>query len=179
MDEKSFWKLIDRSRQEGRGDVWQQAAVLTDWLAGMDAEEILSFQRHFNALARKAYRADLWDAAYIVNEGCSEDAFADFLGWLIAQGEAIFDAVLDNPDTLGDVFHNFVEPGGTADCEDILFAASRAYRRRTQGQEMPENQLDNKPLQLHGSHFTPEEMQKRFPKLCRRYNGGLPEDPRI
>jgi hypothetical protein len=179
MDENSFWKLIDRSRQEEMGNVWQQAALLSDWLAELDPEEILSFQRHFNAQTRKAYRADLWDAAYIVNEGCSDDAFADFLAWLIAQGKEVFDAVLANPDVLGDVFRDVVEPGETADCEDMLFAPARAYRRRTRGQDFPEDQLDSEPLQLQGSHLSPEEMQKKFPKLCQRYHGELPENPRI
>jgi hypothetical protein len=179
VDEKKFWELIDRSREAGGGDVWQQAALLTTWLAEIDPQEILSFQRHFNVQTRKAYRADLWDAAVIVNEGGSDDGFADFLGWLVAQGKEVCDAVLANPDTLGDVFHARVEPGGTADCEDMLFAASRAYQRRMQGQEMPEDPRDTEPLRLQGSRLTPEEMKQRFPKLCRRYHGEDPEDPRI
>lgn len=179
MDETRFWELIDRSRQEGEGDVWQQAALLTSWLAEIDPEEIVSFQRHFDAQMGKAYRADLWDAAYIVNEGCSDDGFADFRGWVIAQGKEVFDALLANPDILADVTHDRVEPGGTADCEDMLYAASRAYRRRTGGQDMPQDELNNEPLQLQGSHLTPEEMKKRFPNLCRRYQGEAPEDPRI
>jgi hypothetical protein len=93
VDENSFWELIDRSRQEGGGNVWEQAARLTALLAGLDPEEIVSFDRHFDAKMVTAYRADLWAAAYIVNQGCVDDAFTDFRAWRIGQGKEVFDAV--------------------------------------------------------------------------------------
>ncbi len=167
MDENEFWQLIDRSRRESGGDVWDQAALLTDALAEWDPEEIVSFDRHFAGQMRKAYRADLWAAAYIVNQGCSDDAFADFRAWLIGQGKQVFEAVLADPERLGDL----VEPGETADCEDMLFAGSRAYRRRTGGQDVPEDAGEHAPVKLQGSHLTPEQRQERFPNLWRRYLG--------
>ena len=48
----------------------------------------------------RAYRQELWGAAYLINGGCSDDGFVYFLGWLIAQGRDVYQAALPDPDSL-------------------------------------------------------------------------------
>ena len=51
----------------------------------------------------KAYRADLWDVAYAINGGCSDDGFVYFRWWLVMQGEDILEAALENPESLAEI----------------------------------------------------------------------------
>ena len=50
-----------------------------------------------------AYQYGLWNAASIMCNGCSDDGFIDFRGWLIAQGRDIYFGALKDPDSLADV----------------------------------------------------------------------------
>ena len=45
---------------------------------------------------QKSYLSSLWAAAYILMDGCSDDTFDYFRGWLIAQGKETFEKVLDD-----------------------------------------------------------------------------------
>jgi hypothetical protein len=160
MDETRFWELIERGRQQSGGDVWHQAALLTDSLAQLEPEEILSFDQQAGTQMGKAYRADIWAAVYLVYDGCSEDGFEAFLGWLLAQGKEVFTAVLANPGCLGDLLPPEDVPG----CEDMLFVTARAYRRRTGGQEIPEYHEDHDFLEKT------KELREQVQDLVRRHS---------
>ena len=83
-----------------------------------------------------AYRWDLWAAAFVINGGASEDGFEYFRGWLIAQGEGLYQIALRYPDNLAD----YVEPDfDQAKCEELLYVAQKAYEDKT-GTKMPEQQ---------------------------------------
>ncbi|MGE3909318.1 MAG: DUF4240 domain-containing protein, partial [Chloroflexota bacterium] len=130
MDVSHFWQLIEESRENAGGDIGEQSAELTDLLAELPPEEILAFDRQFRVLMAEAYRWDLWGAAYVINGGCSDDAFEYFRGWLIAQGERVYREALADPESLVDR----AEPD--VDGESMLYAAADAYQVET-GQEPP------------------------------------------
>jgi hypothetical protein len=61
------------------------------------------------AVHAESFRADLWDAAMVINQWesndkffCSEDTFFGFRGWLVAQGHQVYDAAIADPDSLAD-----------------------------------------------------------------------------
>lgn len=84
MDVATFWRLIETSHTEARGDIEQQIARLTAAVAALEPDEIVAFDRLFRAQMNRAYRWDLWAAASIINGGCSDDGFEYFRAWLIA-----------------------------------------------------------------------------------------------
>ncbi len=90
MDKAIFWKIIDASRKQGRGDLAAQLEVLRSRLEQLDPDEIVQFGRIFEEYHTKAYTWDLWVAAYLIGGGCSDDGFLDFRGWLISKGEKVF-----------------------------------------------------------------------------------------
>ena len=107
MNEGQFWQIIAESRAQSDGECKTQAQALLRLLKRLPGDEIIAFELLFNALRRRAYRWNLWGAAYIINGGASDDGFEYFRWWLIGQGERIYEAALRDPDTLADS----VEPG--------------------------------------------------------------------
>jgi hypothetical protein len=87
MDEAQFWKLIEEARQEADGECDTQAEILIQKLLAYKPEELIAFDDIMFDLRIKAYRGDLWGAAYLINGGCSDDGFEYFRCWLIGQGE--------------------------------------------------------------------------------------------
>ncbi len=102
----------------------------------LDPEAVLDFARHFEARYQRAYRWDLWGAAWVLLDGCSDDAFDFFRCWLIGQGREVFEGALHDPDALADLLDDFDEEID-GDGEDLGYAADEAYEQLT-GLVMPD-----------------------------------------
>src|SRR6266702_1273798 len=134
MDRDEFWTLIEAARAAGGDDCRQQTAHLVAALQQRSVDDILAFDRILYELMAESYRWDLWGAAYVINGGCSDDGFDYFRGWLIAQGEQVFAAALQDPDSLATELpdsHDY-----DAECETLLYVEKDAYVERA-GAEMP------------------------------------------
>src|SRR5690349_12557423 len=104
MNTDIFWKLIeDAQRKDTDGWIKLDHNALIDELIPLSTDEIQDFGRIFYRMKAKAYRADLWDAVYLVACGCGDNAFDDFKNWLIVQGQEIYDKALSDPDNLADI----------------------------------------------------------------------------
>ena len=71
MDETEFWQLVDSTRETAEGDPEEQADLLVERLVQLDPESVLDFARHFESRYNRAYRWDLWGAAWVLLDGAS------------------------------------------------------------------------------------------------------------
>jgi len=158
MNREDFWKIIERS---AGGD--DQAAELQRILSEMPAEAIRSFVVHWGELMNEAYRRDLWAAAFVIQGGCSDDAFTDFRYWLIGRGEAVYHAALKNPDSL-------LEPATESFpfYEELGYAAHSAYQSIT-GEEMVFEEDPAYPELTGPDWETDEDLARLVPELWRRF----------
>ncbi len=166
MDETEFWSLIDDTRQAAEGDPEDQADLLIERLTQLDPDSVLYFARHFEARYNRAYRWDLWGAAWVLLGGADDDAFDYFRCWLIGQGREIFEGALHEPDDLADLLAEF-DDQVDGDGEDLRYAADEAYEQLT-GAELPDLGLPEPPSEPLGSPLEFEDeaaMAERFPKL--------------
>ncbi|HEY1067482.1 MAG TPA: DUF4240 domain-containing protein [Pirellulales bacterium] len=160
-----FWKLIDKSRLDvDEGDVESQLERLQDLLEEWEPEEIVGFHRCFTEAVRNAYRWDLWGAAYLINDGCDEAGFDDFLGWLIAQGRDYYLAALDDPQKAGDRIEEEYEH----ECEAMWSVAAKAYEARTGRRDFYVIAPDVS-LTPQGQEWAVRDLAYLFPRLARRF----------
>lgn len=126
-----FWRLVEGSCREATdGDV-DQARALRGALAELDVKQVADFHRSFvrahRALGTAAV-ADAANAACAPGLGLGDDLFTDFRSWVVAHGEQVHAAVLDDPTLLEDL------PDISAGCgmgEPFGGAALREYAERT------------------------------------------------
>src|SRR5512139_441856 len=144
MDRRDFWSLIEEARtsvaagipdgpvgsEEEASATAERAAGI---LAGRPPADIVAAAQPLWDLMADSYRGDLWAAAYLINGGASDDGFDYFRGWLIAQGQAMFERAIADPDGLSD--HPGVQraaAGGTElECEDVLGIVWSAHQAAT------------------------------------------------
>lgn len=69
-------------------------------LAELSAAEAIAFSQHFDALMDRAYHWPLWGAAYLLQGGCSDDAFNDFRASLISRGQQAYETAIADPDAI-------------------------------------------------------------------------------
>ena len=121
----------------------------------------------------------MWAAAYIINEGCSDDWFDYFRAGLISQGEKIFTDVINNPENL--VNYITFEDGDLSDesqwaagVEELMYVAREAYENITGTDEMPSVLPQN--TSTTGEKWEEDEVESVLPKLaehCRRGRNGV------
>lgn len=115
IDEAAFWRLIEAARAtapdagERRSGASPITAEIARRLVALDRERVAGFRRIFWRLMGRVsdrahdHLAGLWG-------GCSDDTFLDVRQWLIAQGEATFARVVDDPTALGALLPHRIDP---------------------------------------------------------------------
>ena len=114
----------------------------------------------------RAYTWDLWGAAYVIEDGCSDDCFRDFRAYLISLGRGPYEAAMRDPDTLATV----VQDAETGDWENADSVAPDAYESAT-GEDIPadDSDLSGDPRGEPWDDETQEALVQRFPRLAARF----------
>lgn len=162
MNIETFWSMIDEARQLSRGNIEIQHESLIEALLQLSARDIQEFDRILWTMMARAYRADLWEAVALVACGCTDDGFHEFQGWLIAQGQTIYERVLVNPDNLSEIVDkkqrfNIFDGGMTS-------IADETHEQKT-GEFLPETGYREKVILVGGSLIPEYERPAKFPQI--------------
>jgi Protein of unknown function (DUF4240) len=165
MNIGEFWAIIEKSREgwdrnHPSGNQDRQLETLAELLSQLPSEEVASFEHHSQDLFYSAYRWDLWHAAFILADGCSDDGFMDFREWLISMGRSNYEAAVADVESLAQIA---ADPG--VECvffEEFASIASKVYEKQT-GKELHLNLTH--PAEPAGDRVPEAEFPTRFPKL--------------
>jgi hypothetical protein len=171
MSEQAFW-LIVKTTIAFESNPDQQLVALQGALRRLTTDEIEAFEATFDALMKRSYSWDLWGATYVVHGGASDDAFEYFRCWLISKGQAVFEKVLADPDSLADLLVPDVQ--GVLEFEMFAYVARNVWGEKTgrKGTEIPTAAPMMYPgINPAGTPFKedPEHLAKRYPKLWKRF----------
>ena len=168
MDRRTFWRLIDKSRRESKGDPEAHMILLREELLRLKTKDIVSFDARFSEYHIRAYVWPLWGAADVIGGGCSDDGFADFRGWLISRGEKVYEAALKDPDSLLAIVE---ESGGKCQVEGFEYVAMQAWESLT-GKSPDYFPAEPKrlPVEPGGTRWAEDhQLAGAYPELWKRY----------
>ena len=162
----AFWPLIADTRQAAGNDTGRQSELLEERLSRLPAQQIVDFARMRRGLDERLYSWDIWGAAYVIEDGCSDDCFRDFRAYVISLGRGPYEAALRDPDSLAAVAQD-AEQGDWENADDV---APDAYQSAT-GEDFP---LDDSDLSgtPHGEPWDDEDgdaLAQRYPRLAERF----------
>jgi hypothetical protein len=166
MTEAGFWGIVG-----GTTDAEDQAGALEAALAECSSEQILDFAQHLQRLLAVAYAWDLWDVAYLMKGGASDDSFLYFRGWLIGRGREVFESAVADPESLADR----VAPDDWSSFEDeaLLYASEKAFRRVTGDDWAYDADSRTAPCEAaepSGERWEESEISHRFPTVAARFS---------
>jgi hypothetical protein len=161
-----WWALLDKAR---RKDLSAYEARLVDALKALTVPEVVAFDRFVHERIRDAYRADLWEVAYVMNGGCSDDGFDYFVGWVVSRGRARYEAALASPEAAAKGVSPDDEP---FEFEALWYAASRAYAAITGRDDYEAAVAPAVTRTLTGVLPEEDEILARHPKLAKRFGLG-------
>lgn len=164
--EASFWQLIAETRDAAGNDTGEQSSLLEERLSKLPPPTIVEFARIRERLDRRAYSWRMWGAAAVIEDGCSDDCFRDFRGYVISLGRRPYENALVDPDSLASV----AQDAETGDWENADNVAPDAYSSAT-GNDFPldDSDLSGPPA---GASFDVEDaaaLAHRYPKLESRF----------
>jgi hypothetical protein len=178
-DADTFWQLIDRARAASSApdavDADEIAMRAVELLAQLPAEEILDAHRLLRDRLAASYTAPLWAAGYLVNGGCSDDGFEYFRGWLLLQGEEVFERAMANPDSPADVtvVQAAARTGWELECETTLGLTRAAYEQAT-GEALPSGLWQGSYPDLGGEYWFDYSDGARLAELLPRLEALMP-----
>jgi Protein of unknown function (DUF4240) len=166
LDESAFWNLIEETRSAAGDNTGRQSSLLAQRLRGLSAQQIADFGRIHNSLDRRAYSWDLWGAAYVIEDGCSDDCFRDFRSYLISLGQGAYEDALDDPDSLAGT----VEDAERGDWENADDVAAEAYEDAT-GEDIPagDSDLSGQPSGEEWDDDQEGDLIRRYPSLAAEF----------
>jgi Protein of unknown function (DUF4240) len=171
MDENEFWTIVDGTLSGSAGQS-MQLATFKSLFRKFDGPELITFENTFNEMRKRTYRWDVWGAAYLMNDGASDDGFEYFMRWLISRGRKVFEAALENPDSLASTpdqeYYEF---------EEFATVAAEVWQEKT-GIDPWQDEVGRFPYtgaapadDPTGKAFegTPEYFESHYPNLWKRF----------
>jgi hypothetical protein len=160
-DDETFWKIIERVEKKSRGDLEAACAAFTKELQALDDDTLVRVEISFCDAMKRSYDWDVWAAAYVIHGGCSDDSFWDFRAGLVALGKDVFEAALEDPESLASV----------RDVVDRTIFEGFQY--------VPEEVLEERGLKSKGvsynagspsgKQFDEDDLPARFPRLHKKF----------
>ena len=166
MDRAAFWGLIERVRADAGDDTERRSELLEERLSKLPPREIVRFQQIRRQMDERAYTWDIWGAAYVIEDGCSDDCFRDFRAYLISLGPRAFAAALRDPDSLAPIVRD-AEQGDWENADDV---APDAYESAA-GDDFPadSSDLSGDPRGEPWDDESQDALVRRYPALAARF----------
>ena len=170
MSTDEFWQIIDAVHRGSGGDMDRKCELLKEHLSALEPQDLRDFIRHFDAADAAAYSWPLWDAAFIMHGGCSDDSFSDFRATLISLGREAYERALADPESLADL--------GRDRGEDLCYEGFQYVKQVVAEEklgEIPARQVKF-PDRPAGAESDGETLDQRYPKLAAKYSAGAGGD---
>jgi Protein of unknown function (DUF4240) len=166
MNQTTFWGLMQSTRAGADNDTERQSELLEERLSKLPPRQIVRFQQIRRQMDERAYTWDIWGAAYVIDDGCSDDCFRDFRAYLISLGPRAYGAALRNPDSLAPIVQD-AEEGDWENADDV---APDAYQTAT-GDDFPadSSDLSGSPRGEPWDDESQETLVQRYPALAARF----------
>ena len=178
INRDTFWALLDRAADVCGPDLSVEDEWLADQIRTMEPQQALRFHHIAQGYMQLSDKYGLWSAARLMSECCidTDCSFADFRGWLIAQGKESYLTALKDPDSLADL-----EPYGGCTFDSLYFVGRSIYEGKTGFRPhqvgMPEGLQRELELLSADIVYAPNidyplewnELGRYLPRLCDRY----------
>jgi hypothetical protein len=161
-----FWALISETRLAAGKDTGTQSELLRDRLSKLGPAEILAFEKWWRSLDRSLYTWDVWGAAFVIQDGCSDDCFRDFRAYVISLGPKAVRIATKSPDALAPI----VSDSDTGDWEGAKDMAPDAFSMATDGDfPLDTSDLSGTPRGVPWSDSQVQALLRRYPRLASRF----------
>ena len=170
LDEAAFWSIIDNSLNHSF-NMNDQEAWLVSRVEKMPVEEIVGFRLRTDKLLVDTYVSEMWCAAYIMNDGCSDDGFEYFRCWIISRGKNVYYKAKSDPDCLVNQLssNNLFEFEGFLNVALIAFENSEVDFSNLTLEDFHNIEVNYPEIIFNWSENDPDNMRRICPTLFDKF----------
>jgi hypothetical protein len=165
IDADLFWEIIAAGGgpepADPEGGLSTRVEQITIRLATFSATQIKAFDKLLWEAMQRLNHWDVWAMAYLLQDGCSDDAFEGFRAWVILQGRQAAGLALTDPLK----FLDQVDATGNLDGSALLHGPAIAFDRRT-GKTL--RMAKRAPASVQGTPWEEEAVETVYPLLAAR-----------
>jgi len=165
MEEDMFWKIIQTTKDNAKGDFEEQQEELANELRKLTPDDIILFGNRFRYFRGMANTWELWGAIYIIHGGCGDDSFNDFREWVIGQGKDFYYQTIKDPESLAEMDTDKIDE---VDWEGLGYVYSEVFEELT-GQEMEYSFKERQETTGVEWEEDGDDLKNMFPKLYAKY----------
>ena len=170
MEAERYWEIIASTKPQEVSEC-QISEALYNKLNHLPLADIIAFNLRTELLLIASYSSELWCAAYLINDGCGDDGFDYFRGWLISRGKEVFETAMESPDNLIEQVDEEDTEGYSF--EEFLYIPSQMFSDKTQSdlydfQEHPGLQYTS--ITLDWEEDDPASIKKICPRLYENFH---------
>jgi len=169
MSDDEFWAIISRidalAAKQGGGWDFRRGALMVEMLK-LSAAGIMAFNNHLHRRMNAAYGWPIWAAGYIIHGGCSDDAFMDFRSCLVFLGQSVFEAALEEPDSLAALDDETLR---STDFEGMLYVSAEIFEDQTGAELIASETALTEPWGEEWREEDDTELATLCPKLWSRF----------
>lgn len=173
MNKTEFWKLLEAAKSTAANNQELQEKFLINSLVELSPECIVEFECILREYIIEADDFKIMAAQKIIDGYVSDDPYLYFRCWLIGQGEEVFKAALQNPDSLVNVITDPYQ-----DFEALLYVATHAFEQvtgREEDESFPREIAASRGLEYDfnvetkGEDWEESQLPKMYPKLWKKF----------
>ncbi|MBD3610595.1 MAG: DUF4240 domain-containing protein [Gammaproteobacteria bacterium] len=163
MKESRFWKIIDTARKQAGEDIHSRETSIIEQLTRLSERELTEFHYLYFLHELRAYSWELWGALFIINQGdTDDDNFQHFISWLISEGKATYQKIIENPELLANR-----EELDEIELTPMTHIAEDVYKEKT-GDDIPAH-CCHYPEEPMGEAWDETDVIGKYPKLEKKY----------
>ncbi len=166
LDEDIYWTIIQKSLN-ATSNQEDREQFLIKAIGKLPPQQMVGFRLRTDKLLYDTYNSEMWCAGYIMNGGCSDDAFEYFRNWVISRGKTVYYNAKQDPDSLINEVNDDLEE---YEFESFWYVALEAFQRKT-GKDLydyiDEDTFKTKEGNYPQFEFTwQEENPESWKKIC-------------
>jgi hypothetical protein len=167
VDDHLFWQIIHFALSRANGNAWRQIELVSEQLSTLSDEQVIGFRRRLDDFLKQANTWDLVNAMSIMEGNTSDDTFEYWRAGLILQGHDVFQAAIQDPETLAD--HHYFETA-----ERLTCAANDIWNARHPNEDIYVEPFADALAGTVNPVQTVEQLKAKYPRLARTYWGRWP-----
>jgi hypothetical protein len=164
MDVQTFWSTIDAATANHRLTSERADHIIRTWQQ-VPMLELVVVDYLLQRQLRRARLRPLRTVCYLINGANDRDTFSAFRGWLLLQGQAAFDAAIEDPDSIADLLSSTAEQRPLLCPRGPLLA--RLAHKRSVGHHVPHvwSPITDGTGTLAPDMRYDDDLAARFPRL--------------
>ncbi len=176
-NEQMVWRILNHAAAKCRGDEELAVELVQSSLELLSKDDLALYAQTFERLRDRLIGGKLLGVLFLANGSMDDEDLLDFAAWVMMQGEEVYEAAVENPDSLASILHDGRDDYGEHSGDMLARLPYTLYQEMT-GEDLPVTTALFVSADAFDAEFDYSNefiMEQNFPKLWDKLGGFHPD----